>query len=233
MKKILALLGAVIFTGGVASALDVVYPQGKYNQTYHDTVFLMGSVDKDEELYIQGERVDVSKTGAFVYNVSLRQGRNQVFIKTVKDGRSYYKQYYITKRVKPASVTAQEQQIFTPISRTTFKTISEGALLRYTPSSEGLNILSELSLDTRLIVDGRQGDFFRVYLTPSRYAWISRKDVAMLYDNKGYPVKPSLSRFYNVEDKTIPDLSLYRVAFSANLPYEIVDTPKELLINVF
>ena len=201
MKKILALLGTVVFTGGVASALDVVYPQGKYNQTYHDSVFFMGTVEEDEDLYFQGERVQVSKTGAFVINVPLKQGRNQVFLRSIKDGRSTIKQYYVTKRVKATNAQIQSQQALTPLSRTSFKTILDGVPLRYTPSSEGLNIMGELSVDTKLIVDGRQGDYFRVYLSPSRYGWVNRKDVAMMFDNKGYPAKPSLSRFYNVEDK--------------------------------
>ena len=130
MKKILALLGSVVFTGGVASALDVVYPQGKYNQTYHDTIFMMGSVDENEILYIQGERIEVSKTGAFVYNVPLKQGRNQVFLRAVKDGRGTIKQYYITKKIKPVNSDDKFQQAFSPLSRTTFKTVAEGALLR-------------------------------------------------------------------------------------------------------
>lgn len=233
MKKILALLGTVVFTGGVASALDIVYPQGKYNQTYHDNVFFMGTVDEGEDLYFQGERVQTAKNGAFVINVPLKQGRNQVFLKSSKDGRNTIKQFYITRRLQPAQAQNTALAQLTPLSKTAFKTVVDSAVLRYTPSLDGLNKMSTLSKNTKLIVDGRQGDFFRVYLTPTKSGWIHRKDVTLLFDDRGYPAKPDLSKYYSVEDKTVPDMSLYRVAFSANLPYEIVDSPNELLINVF
>ena len=224
-------MGAVAFGCGMTLAMDVVYPVGKYNKTTHDNVYFMGSLEKGETLFYQGAKVATSKNGAFAFTVPLRQGRNQVFLRACKDGRCMIKQYYITRTLEAPKTTTDIA--FTPISKTVFKTVGDNVPLRYTPVDAGMNRMGHLSKDTQLIIDGRKGDFYRVYLTPSRYGWIMRKDVVLMFDKKGYPVKPELAHFYNVEDKTVPDMALYRVAFSNNLPYEVLDTPTELVINVF
>lgn len=231
MRKILALFGAAIFSCGVASAFDLVTPVGKYNKTFHNSVYFMGSLDKGESLYYQTEKIKTAENGAFAFTVPLKQGRNQVLLRVTKDGHSTIKQYFITKELRQApSTTAVVTEEF---PRVVYRTISQGAPLRSTPIDAGINRMSHLAKDTNLIIDGRQGDFYRVYLSPTRYAWIKVSDVSVAYDNLGEPVKPTLATFYNVDDKTVKDLSMYRVAFSQNLPYEIVDTPEELLITIY
>ncbi len=231
MKKILAL--AVISAVYCLStqAADIVYPQGKYNKTSHDSVYFMGVLQKGESLFFRNEKVKTPSNGAFVVNVPLRQGRNPVFLSILKDGHYNIKQFYVTKEVK--KTPAQQVYEFVPLSKTAFKTNKDEVNLYNTPNIDEFNVLSRLSEDTRLIIDGRQGDFLRVYLTPSRFAWIKKTDVRMAYDSSGYPLDTNLAAFYNVDDKTVPDLSLYRVAFSENLPYELIDTPDELIINIF
>ncbi len=231
MRKILALFGATVFGCGVASAFDLVAPVGKYNKTTHDSVYFMGSLDKGETLFYQTEKVKTAENGAFAFTVPLKQGRNQVLLRVVKDGRPMIKQYFITKELVTASNTIPP--LLVVMERTVFKTVTEGVPLCSTPVEAGMNRMSHLSKGTNLIIDGKLGDFYRVYLTPVKYGWISKKDVVMAYDAKGYPQKADLATFYNVDDKTVKDLSMYRVAFSQNLPYEVVDNPNELLISIY
>ena len=231
MKKILALLGITVFVCGVASAADFVYPQGKYNRTEHDNVYFMGVLDSGETLYCQNEEVKSASNGAFVVNIPVPAGRNQVFLKVCKGGNCTIKQYYIIKQ--KSRPEAPKPAVLTQLGKTTFVTAGEDVPLYNVPESNDMEILSHLSENTYLIVDGRQGDFFKVYLTPTRYGWVNKKDVRMAYDRAGYPAAPHLADFYNIDDKNIPDLSLYRVAFSHNLPYEVIDNPNELIINIF
>ncbi len=231
MKKILALLGITAFSCGVVYSAEFVYPQGKYNRTVHDNVYFMGVLDKGETLYCQNEEVKAAKNGAFAVNVPVPAGRSQVFLKVCKGASCSIKQYYIIKQ-KPKQ-NEIKQTAFTPLGKTMFLTISDRVPLYNTPDKNNMEILSHLSENTYLIVEGRQGDFFKVYLTPTRYAWVKTKDVRMVYDNTGYPAKAKLADFYNIDDKNIPDLSMYRVAFSHNVPYEVIDNPNELIINIF
>ena len=232
MKKILALLGCAVFCNQCAEALDIVYPAGKYNKTYHDNIYFMGSLSEDETLYYQGAKVETSKKGGFAFTVPLRNGRNQVFLRVCKSGSCSIKQYVITKEIQK-STSSVEQDVVTPLGKTVFKTNADGVPLRSTPVDAGMNRMGHLSKDTSLIIDGRKGDFFRVYLSPTKYGWISKKDVILAFDEKGYPQKPALASFYNIDDKTVPNLSMYRAAFTRNLPYEVIDTPEQLLINIY
>lgn len=232
MKKILALLGCAVFCNQCAEALDIVYPAGKYNKTYHDNIYFMGSLSEDETLYYQGAKVETSKKGGFAFTVPLRNGRNQVFLRVCKSGSCSIKQYVITKEIQK-STSSVEQDVVTPLGKTVFKTNADGVPLRSTPVDAGMNRMGHLSKDTSLIIDGRKGDFFRVYLSPTKYGWISKKDVILAFDEKGYPQKTALASFYNIDDKTVPNLSMYRAAFTRNLPYEVIDTPEQLLINIY
>ncbi len=232
MKKILAFLGIAAFGCGTVYAADIVYPLGKYNKTDHDSVYFMGTLEKGETLLFQNQQVKPAANGAFVVNVPVSAGRSQVFLRICKDGRSVIKQYYIIKN-RQKTVQTPAVDVLTPIGRTVFTTGRDNTVLYSTPELGDLNILSRMAEDTHLIIDARQGNFYRVYLTPTRYGWVHKNDVRMVYDHKGFPVPPSLADFYNVDDKTVPDLSLYRVAFSRNLPYELIDNPNELIINIF
>lgn len=232
MKKILALLGCAVFCNQCVDALDIVYPAGKYNKTFHDNIYFMGSLSPDETLYYQGAKVETSKKGGFAFTVPLRNGRNQVFLRVCKDGSCSIKQYVITKEIQK-STSSVEHDAVTPLGKTVFKTNADGVPLRSTPVDAGMNRMGHLSKDTSLIIDGRKGDFFRVYLSPIKYGWISKKDVILAFDEKGYPQKPALASFYNIDDKTVPNLSMYRAAFARNLPYEVIDTPEQLLINIY
>lgn len=231
MRKILALFGFLAFSSQVALSLDMVYPAGKYNKTIHNSVYFMGSLDKGETLYYQGEKVNVAKNGAFAFTVPLNNGRNQVFLKLLKDGRYSFKQYYITKEIQPVPPSGAVE--FVSLEKTSFKTISDGVPLRSTPVDAGLNRMGHLAKDTLLIVDGKKGDFYRVYLSPTKIGWIDKKYVAKTLDANGLSVSANLATFYNIDDKTVPNLSLYRAAFTHNLPYEVIDKPNELTINIF
>ncbi len=225
MKKILALLGITAFSCGCVYALDMVCPVSKYNKTTHDNVYFMGTLAKGETLYYQSEKVNAAANGAFAINIPVKSGKNQVFLKVCKDGSCSFRQYYITKLQQPVAIEKSNPLI--PIGNALFVTSKPKVILRSTPENKSINGISYLSAETMLIVDAKQGDYFRVRLTPTRYAWVSKADVTMVN------AKPSLAEFYNVDDKTASDISLYRVAFSRNLPYEIIDNPDELVINIF
>lgn len=231
MRKILALLGFVVFTSQAGHALDMVYPAGKYNKTVHDSVYFMGSLAPNESLYYQGEKVKATKNGAFAFTVPLVNGKNQVFLRVCKDGRYSLKQYYITKERAPLANSTDNALV--PLNKTVFKTVKDNVPLRSTPIDAGINRMGHLAKDTQLIIDGRKGDFFRVYLSPTKYGWVSNKDVAVSFNANGSTKKPTLATFYNIDDKMVQNLSLYRAAFSYNLPFEVIDTPKELVINIF
>ena len=232
MKKILALLGITAFGCAAVHAADIVYPQGKYNRTSHDNVYFMGTLDKGETLLFNNQSVKPASNGAFAINVPVSAGRTQALLRIGKDGRYTIKQFFIIKN-KPQAVQQTKSPILIPTGRTVFVSNKEDTPLYSTPECGEFNILSHMTVNTSLIIDGRQGDFYRVYLTPTRYGWVHKNDVKMSYDKSGFPLKPALADFYNVDDKTVPDLSLYRVAFSRNLPYELIDNPNELIINIF
>lgn len=232
MKKIIALLGITAFSCGVVRAADIVYPQGKYNRTSHDNVYFMGRLEDGETLIFQNENIKPASNGAFVINFPVASGRSQALMRICKDGRCTIKQYFIIKN-RTKNLQTVKAPVLIPTGRTMLLTQSDDTKLYATPECGDMNILSHMAGNTALIVDGRQEDFYRVYLTPTRWGWVHKNDVKMDYDSTGYPKRPSLADFYNVDDKTVPDLSLYRVAFSRNLPYEIVDNPNELIINIF
>ncbi len=231
MRKIIALLGITAFSCGCVYALDMVCPVSKYNKTVRDNVYFMGTLDKGETLYYQNEKVEAASNGAFAINVPVKSGRNQVFLKVCNDGKCTFRQYYITKVQSPNPV--EKNNALIPIGKSCYVTSKSKVVLRSEPEVKPMNGVCYLSPGTILIVDAKQGDYLRVYLTPTRYAWVNKSDVSMAYGKYGTPIEPSLADFYNVDDKTASDISLYRVAFSRNLPYEVIDNPNELIINIF
>jgi N-acetylmuramoyl-L-alanine amidase len=192
-------------------SLDVVYP--KKNQVTIDakSTFFIGSADKDKPLYINGEEVDVHPSGGFAKTVQLKTGENNFVIKSGNKTMLY-------KITRPANKFGNN------IARNNFITYAERKMgvvsyrncpLRSTPIDDGINRISHLQKDIPLIIDGEQGDFYRVYLSNDNFGWILKSQVQI----KEGTIRTKKVNKYKIFDDG--DFYTVKVELTGQVPWEI------------
>lgn len=208
MKRLILIL---IFICGFFSkvhAFEIVYPKSDKVELNSSKTFFIGSTNPDTALFINGEFVKVNESGAFAQSVSLQNGENVFIIKSGDIERKY-----IIKKNPPAcnsrvSFTDYRNEIFAVVKR-------NGTPLRSTPVQFGINRLSHLQKNVELLIDGENEELYRVVLSPSEYAWISKSDVE---------IKENLSKEKNIINcikKENDNFYIYEFKMSAKAPYSI------------
>ena len=171
MKKFILLI-LLLCVAGTAFALEVVYPKAKQFQISSPTTFFIGSASPDKILYINGEKVDVHKSGGFAKFVNLNIGAN-VFKLVSGDETLVYK---ITRNQNKNVNQNCNKFVMLP-KPITVKVTLDRAPLRSTPVDAGINRLSHLPEGMLLKVDAVQNKFYRVILGKNLYGWIAKDSV--------------------------------------------------------
>ena len=92
-----------------------------------------------------------------------------------------------------------------------------------------MNRICELEKNSLLIINGEQGNFYRVKLTDSRNGWIKKDAVTKLdYEDEQF-------FGYFKESKTVDDGEkiIYKATFNRTLPYEVKTTETKIILNVY
>ncbi len=221
MKKVLCLL--IVFLIGVQvwaakdfvpAELDVVYPRKTIVTIKSPSTFFVGSTDPDLPLTINGKPVTVRPSGAFARQVPLNNGKN-VF--TLVSGTQ--KAVYIIDRPIPVSAS-RAKPVFSgyeqPLAVLTTK---DNTALRSTPVNAGINRIAHYQKHTPLLVDGHQGDFFRVRLAPDQTAWVFKGDVGV---NEGEVGPAALKKQEQADNR---EFYIFNFEFDRKLPYVIQENP--------
>ncbi len=209
-----------MFLGMKTYGYEIFYPSQKESSTTYDYGLFIGKARNSEIITINNEKVYVASNGAFAHSVKLKEGENRVFIRSNYSTKVY--NVYKKKNVLSAQSDIVPQEKFLALVN------KENVPLRSAPEDTGFNIISYLFKDTRVIIDGVKGDYYRVFLSKNKEAWISKKDVEK---NSNQEVLPA--SFINTESKKYKNATIQTIAFTANLPYTVEDGEKEILFRIY
>ena len=214
------IISFLIFVINVTSAFayDLVLPKEKRTVTTSEYAFFVGRAKNTEIININDERVYIASNGAFAHSIKLKEGENRIIVKS-----NLNTQIYRFIKEKKAVQPKPEIVEFEPKN---FVVKKDNTPLRKTPIDYGMNRISHLFKDTNLIIDGEQGDFYRVFLSKDNYAWIAKEAVKVSKDE----LSP---KFITLNSQTFKNASVHTIEFNEKLPYVIEENDSEILFKVY
>lgn len=208
----------MFLTGMKAFSYELILPKEKRSVVNTNYALFVGKIRNSETVTINNEKIFPASNGAFTHSVKLKDGENRVIIRS-----NYNTQVY--KFCKKTPVKSEPAEI-KEFDRQRFIVKDDNTPLRSTPVDEGLNRIAHLFKGTALIINGEKGDFYRVFLSKDKTAWIAKKDVEI-----GCVSKPA--EFINMGSKKFKNAVVQTISFSENLPYTVEDCENEILFKVY
>lgn len=229
MKKILLLLFLTLFLSPCVQALVITHPSSQNIVVEEDAIFFTGKIDRIERVYINDVLITPSKARAFSYFTPLKDGEN-IFAVTRKDlfGNVETIKYSV---VKDSSKKVKYANEFIEDSQKYFITTKNDVVLRSTPVDAGMNRLGYLPKDTKIVVDGIQNQFSRVYLTKDLYGWVKTSDIAEILTEEGEFIYSPNTIISSGKDKTNEEL--YTVKVTDNTPYALISDGSKVTLSVY
>ena len=219
MRELLILLFIFIVGTNQAFAYDLILPREKKSIVNTNYAFFVGKAKKTEIITINDEKIYIASNGAFAHSVKLKEGENRVVMRS-----NFNTQVYRFYKNKPFQPVKPELIEFEPCFYLVKK---DNTPLRSTPVDFGMNRISHLFKDTNLVVNGSKGDFYRVYLSKNKVAWIAMKDVAEASEPAEKP------NFITMNSETFKNASCHTIEFTGKLPYTIDESDKEIVFRVY
>lgn len=207
--------------GGVKSyGYEIFYPLEKKSVTTYDYGLFIGKARNFENITINDEKIHTASNGAFAHSVKLVEGENRVVI------RSGYstKVYSVFKKKENPKVQSEVEEF----SKRVVLVKSDDVPLRKDPEDIGFNIISYLFKGTRIVINGSKDNYFRVFLSKDKVAWILKSDVEEISDADN-----SIADFINTGSMKYKNASVQTISFTKNLPYTVEDGDKEILFRVY
>lgn len=222
MKKfILALI--LITLAQSAFALDVVYPKSKTVTINANSTFFIGSSDPKKKLTINGQPVEIHPSGGFAYVVPLSVGGNNFNIKSGNEQLNFT----ITRpEIRPQNSTASTQN-FKEYDNMRYAVIkNENTPLRSTPVNDGINRISHLQKNIPVIIDGEQGNFYRVILGSNKTGWVDKSNISFAENGS------SLAELKGYDYIDTNEFYIFVFHLNQMTPYELVENDP-FLIKIF
>ena len=201
-------------------AFELVLPTEKKSIVNTQYAFFVGKAKGNETISINDEGVYVAPNGAFAHSVKLKDGENRIMVRS-QYGRQFYKLY----KNKP-----ETQQEFATENFETVKAVvnKDNTPLRSTPVDGGLNRMGHLFKDTELVLNGSNGDFYRVFLSDKKIGWVAKKDVTILDCEKLTPAE-----FIDMKTERYKNAAVQTIEFTKKLPYTIEENSKEIIMRIY
>lgn len=201
-----------------AFAYELVLPREKSSITNSNYAFFVGKTNNSESISINGCPIYVASNGAFAHSVKLKEGENRVVIRS-----NYNTQVY--KFYKNPICKSQEIPIV-DFDTAPYLVKRDNVPLRSTPVDGGLNRIAHLFKGTTLLINGSKGNFYRVFLSKDKTAWIAKKDVEQALIGE-------TASFINMDSKKFKNATIQTIVFTKNLPYTIEEKDKEILFKIY
>ena len=209
-------------------ALTLTHPDSKDMIVDESAIFFSGRIKKSEKVFINGTRIKSGKFGAFSYSVPLKEGENIIAVQTKEwTGHTETLKYNIT-RISPKH--GKNFNKFIPQEQKYYTTTRNNVVLRSTPVDKGMNRLGYLPENTKVVVDGTQNEFSRIYLTKEKFAWAMTKDLKPVEEEEFLYIPKSLVSTDQV--KTNSDVT-YIWTMTENTPYSAVADGNKLIISIY
>ena len=222
MKRII--LALILTTlAQTAFALDIVYPKCKTVTINATSTFFIGSSDPKKKLTINGQPVQIHPSGGFAYVVPLTVGGNNFNIKSGNEQLNFT----ITRpEIKQKSDITQTQNFKEYDNMRYAVIINENTPLRLTPVNDGINRISHLQKNIPVVIDGEQGNFYRVILGSNKTGWIDKSNIKLV-DNGN-----SLAELKGYDYIDTNEFYIFVFHLSQMTPYELVENDP-FLIKIF
>lgn len=220
MRAFLILFFTIFFGVNSAFAYELILPKEKKSIVNTNYAFFVGKASNSEFISINDERVYVASNGAFAHSVKLKDGENRVVLKSNFNTHVY--RFYKTpasQNIKPELIEFEEPKMFV--------VKKDNTPLRATPVDYGMNRLSHLFKDTKLIVTAKKGTFYRVMLSKTKSAWISINSV----DEYLEPI--DMPKFVTTNSESYKNALVQTIEFTEKLPYTIEESADEIVFKVY
>ena len=220
MRAFLILFFTIFFGVNSAFAYELILPKEKKSIVNTNYAFFVGKASNSEFISINDERVYVASNGAFAHSVKLKDGENRVVLKSNFNTHVY--RFYKTpasQNIKPELIEFEEPKMFV--------VKKDNTPLRATPVDYGMNRLSHLFKDTKLIVTAKKGPFYRVMLSKNKSAWISINSV----DEYLEPI--DMPKFVTTNSESYKNALVQTIEFTEKLPYTIEESADEIVFKVY
>lgn len=201
-------------------AFELVLPKEKRAVVNSNYALFVGKTRNSESITINNERIFPASNGAFAHSIKLNNGENRIIVRS-----NYNTKVYNFCKKTPAKTNADEMCEFES-RRVVVK--KDNTPLRSTPVDAGLNRISHLFEGTPILINGSKGNFYRVFLSKDKIAWIAKTDVAEVCSDN---IK--LAEFINMDSQKYKNAIVQTIAFSQNLPYTVEDRDKEIVFKIY
>lgn len=239
MKRILLIILIVLFSQPFAQALIITHPASQDIVVEENSIFFLGKIDRMEKVYINDRLIVPTRARAFSYFTQLKDGEN-IFAITKKDlwGNVETIRYSIKK---DTTKKVRYENEFIEGCKNYYLTNKNDVVLRSTPIDAGMNRLGYLPMGTKIVIDGVQNQFSRVYLTKDLFGWVKTSDVTLVptektVDEDGNEVDVEFEYVPNTiisSGKDKENDGLYTVKVTNNTPYSLVSDGNKLTLSVY
>lgn len=213
------ILFLIIFLGiNTAYSYELILPKEKKSIVNTNYAFFVGKANKSEDIIINDDKIFIAPNGAFAHTIKLKDGENRVVVKSNFNTQVYkFYKSEAKQHIKPELIEMVPQ---------IYQVKKDNTPLRNTPEGFGMNRIAHLFEGTNLIINGKKGDFYRVFLSKNKEAWISKKAVILAKQE----IKP---QFITMNSETFKNASKHTIEFTEKLPYTIEETDKEIFFKVY
>ena len=218
----------LFFDAEPVKALQIVYPKSPNTESSASSTFFVGNTKPGSKLMINDKEVKVYENGSFVEVVPLKDGFNRIIIDS-KNDTEHEIFTYIIKKVPKANLMIKEpetedfpqnQYIYAAVAK-------ENTPLRAQPD-EFAQRITHLDKNTMLMLNGKKGDYYRVFLTPLKTAWVKAENIVNYSTIKGN-ILASATNVSLSEDNLY---NYIKTDLSFPVPFKITETEKEKLVNL-
>ncbi len=220
MQRGLILFLLLISTITNVYGYELILPKNKNSTVNTNYILFLGKANNTENITINNEKVFTSSNGAFAHSIKLKDGENRILVRS-NFNTQVYKVCKKTKN-KKEEIKLNEFEIKPAIIK------KDNTPLRNTPINSGMNRISHLFKNTTILINGEFGEFYKVFLSKDKEAWIAKEDVEFI-DTKN----SQIGSFINMDSKKYSNAQLQTISFTKNLPYTIEDYDKEILFKIY
>lgn len=207
-------MALILFIGHSAMAANIVYPKTEKVIINSPRTFFIGNEKPHSKLSINGEKVDIHKSGGFWHTVDLHDGENIFKIENGKETKTYT----ILKNASNINTNIQKIKLQAYTQPKIIETNRDNVPLRITPVDFGINRLQHFQKGIQLKAIGEIADFYKIELSNNNFAYIAKND-ASLTNLRNINLINILDYTY-IEDNT---KRVFKVKLDNKTPYTLIE----------
>lgn len=207
-------MALILFIGHSAMAANIVYPKTEKVTINSPRTFFIGNEKPHSKLSINGEKVDIHKSGGFWHTVDLHDGENIFKIENGKETKTYT----ILKNASNINTNIQKIKLQAYTQPKIIETNRDNVPLRITPVDFGINRLQHFQKGIQLKAIGEIADFYKIELSNNNFAYIAKND-ASLTNLRNINLINILDYTY-IEDNT---KRVFKVKLDNKTPYTLIE----------